>query len=90
MCFFHRNKNKMSVILDESLVEEIKSIYGNNTQDILNEFIQYAQRPEWVSHDKVIRTIIKISNGDLEKTIYYLNIANRDPRDVLLLANETD
>ena len=77
-------------MLSKELLNKIKSIYGNSSDQIIFKFEEYSKREEWISHNKVLNAIIKLSKGDVTMVDKYLDIAETDPRDVIMLSDEID
>jgi hypothetical protein len=75
-------------MLSEKLINKIKLIYGEDSSQVLSKFEEYTNQKEWVSHEKVINAILKLSKGDILKVDKYLKMAKIDPRDVVMLADE--
>lgn len=77
-------------MLSKELLNKIKSIYGNSSDQIISKFEEYSKKEEWISHNKVLNAIIKLSKGDVTMVDKYLDIAETDPRDVIMLSDEID
>ena len=77
-------------MLSKELLNKIKSIYGNSSDQIISKFEEYSKNEEWISHNKVLNAIIKLSKGNVSMVDKYLEIAETDPRDIIMLADELE
>lgn len=74
--------------MNRDIIEAIKNDFGNNSEIVTSKFEDYLKTDEWVSHEKVLRSVLKLADGDMSKIDKYLKMANVDPRDVIMLADE--
>lgn len=75
-------------MVSNELIILTQSMFGQNSDLILVKFDEYCQLEEWISHDIVLKAILKLSNGDDSKVDKYLKMAKIDPRDVVMLAED--
>lgn len=73
----------------EDMEKEIRKSFGKSGDEVIRKFKEYSKGDEWVSHNKVLNAILKLSKGNTEKVDKYLKMAKRDPRDVVMIADES-
>jgi len=83
---FEPNKTKST--MDRDIIETIKNDFGKDSEIVAKKFEDYLKTDEWVSHEKVLRSVLKLAEGDISKIDKYLKMANADPRDVVMLADD--
>lgn len=75
-------------MVSKEIANKVYSMFGKASHQVLAKFEDYSKQEEWISHDKVLNAILKLSDGDPSRIDKYLNIAKIDPRDVVMLADE--
>ncbi len=73
----------------EDMEKEIRKSFGKSSEEVIRKFKEYSKGDEWVSHKKVLNAVLKLSNGNTDKVDKYLKMAKIDPRDVVMLADES-
>ncbi|MCB9043635.1 MAG: hypothetical protein R2798_12050 [Chitinophagales bacterium] len=73
----------------EEMENEIRKSFGKSSDEVIRKFKDYSNGDEWVSHEKVLKAILKLSQGNIEKVDKYLKMARLDPRDVVMIADES-
>lgn len=85
---FSNNKNKIKIkeIETEDISKRIKSDFGENASEVYNIFDQSISKTDYLNHKRIIRCIIFLSNGSIEKLKHFIDVATYDTRDVMLWA----
>lgn len=75
-------------MVSKEIADKVQSMFGKASNQVLAKFEDYSKQVEWISHDKVLNAILKLSKGETSKIDKYLNMAKIDPRDVVMLAED--
>lgn len=75
-------------MVSKEIADKVQSMFGKASNQVLAKFEDYSKQEEWISHDKVLNAILKLSKGETSKIDKYLNMAKIDPRDVVMLAED--
>ncbi len=79
---------KTNPTMNRDIIETIKNDFGKDSEIVATKFEDYLKTDEWVSHEKVLRSVLKLADGDITKIDKYLKMAKGDPRDVVMLADD--
>ncbi len=74
--------------LSDNIKSFVTQEYGADSSEVIELRRNYVQKPEWISHEKVIYSILKLANGRKSELIRFLRSAELDPRDVIMWADE--
>jgi len=89
MCLFSWKRKNRSNSIVVGMEKEIRKSFGKSSDEVIRKFKEYSKGDEWVSHKKVLSAIVKLSKGSPEKVDEYLKMAKTDPRDVVIIADES-
>lgn len=70
----------------EDITKRIKIDFGLKSDEVFERFTNAIKKTEYLSTDRVIRSIIFLSKGNLQELNRYIDVATFDTRDVMLWA----
>ena len=70
----------------EDITTRIKIDFGIKSDEVFERLTQAIEKTEYVSTDRVIRSIIFLSEGNLQELNRYIEVATYDTRDVMFWA----
>ena len=70
----------------EDITTRIKIDFGIKSDEVFERLTQAIEKTEYISNDRVIRSIIFLSEGNLQELNRYIEVATYDTRDVMFWA----
>jgi hypothetical protein len=70
----------------EDITKRIKIDFGLKSDEVFERLTNAIKKTEYLSTDRVIRSIIFLSKGNLQELNRYIDVATFDTRDVMLWA----
>lgn len=70
----------------EDITKRIKIDFSLKSDEVFEQLTNAIEKAEYLSTDRVIRSIIFLSKGDLQELNRYIEVATFDTRDVMLWA----
>jgi len=70
----------------EDITTRIKIDFGIKSDEVFERLTKAIEKTEYISNDRVIRSIIFLSEGNLQELNRYIEVATYDTRDVMFWA----
>lgn len=70
----------------EDISQRIKHDFNDSAEKVFEILIAAISKTDYLKTDRIIRCIIFLSQGDLDKLEHNIAIAISDPRDIMLYA----
>jgi hypothetical protein len=70
----------------EDITARIKIDFGIKSDEVFERLTKAIEKTEYISTDRVIRSIIFLSEGNLQELNRYIEVATYDTRDVMFWA----
>jgi hypothetical protein len=74
----------------EDIVFRIRADFKDTADEVMDILSNAILKTDYLKTDRIIRCIVFLSNGKIEKLGKYINSAINDPRDVMLWAEYED
>jgi hypothetical protein len=90
-CVSHRESlavivKKEKMTFKEDITTRIKIDFGIKSDEVFERLTKAIEKTEYISTDRVIRSIIFLSEGNLQELNRYIEVATYDTRDVMFWA----
>ncbi len=76
----------MKPYTSSDVMEAIKNIFPKHIKDVEEIIFEYGKENHEKEENRVRLAVLKLSNGDLDGLIQFIDLAKQDYRDVLLRA----
>jgi hypothetical protein len=68
------------------IINKIKSDFGEGSNEALEILINRLEQLEYLNNDRIIRCLIYLSKGSIKELNHFIDLAQQDPRDLIMYA----
>jgi hypothetical protein len=74
------------MLFKEDIVKKIHSDFGERSSEAIEALHNAIERTGYPETDRIVRCIIFLSEGNIEELNHYIEVADRDERDIMFWA----